>query len=209
MEHLKCCFSAVSSTLQIYRMLPPLLRMLPLPFQKAFQNMNMLRKSLADQVSQHKKSCVPGEPRDLIDCYLDEMEKVPQYMFNHQCPLLAYTPQYKLESLLAQGHQEVAYNWLLYLTRSESWAMQGFPSSGYKRLIRVDQVPVACLYNSSAALLIDWQEKRDGWYFAVLNTIQILQSTYPIMWSTQGRCVRPNIQNLFPSFHWRPDYQGD
>ncbi|KAJ8272078.1 hypothetical protein COCON_G00109370 [Conger conger] len=42
---------------------------------KAFQNMNMIRKSLADQVSQHKESRVPGEPRDLTDCYLDEMEK--------------------------------------------------------------------------------------------------------------------------------------
>ncbi|XP_061100601.1 cytochrome P450 2F5-like [Conger conger] len=53
----------------------PLLRTLPLPFQKAFQNMRMIRKSLADQVSQHKESRVPGEPRDLIDCYLDELEK--------------------------------------------------------------------------------------------------------------------------------------
>ncbi|XP_061102917.1 cytochrome P450 2F2-like [Conger conger] len=53
----------------------PLIRNLPLPFQKAFQNMNMIRKSLADQVSQHKESRVPGEPRDLTDCYLDEMEK--------------------------------------------------------------------------------------------------------------------------------------
>ncbi|XP_061101351.1 cytochrome P450 2F5-like isoform X2 [Conger conger] len=53
----------------------PLVRNLPLPFQKAFQNMRMIRKSLADQVSQHKESRVPGEPRDLIDCYLGEMEK--------------------------------------------------------------------------------------------------------------------------------------
>ncbi|KAG5849403.1 hypothetical protein ANANG_G00110020 [Anguilla anguilla] len=58
----------------IYEMLP-LLRHLPLPFQKAFQNMNMIKKSLADQVSQHKESWVPGEPRDLTDCYLDEMDK--------------------------------------------------------------------------------------------------------------------------------------
>ncbi|XP_035272683.1 cytochrome P450 2F2-like isoform X3 [Anguilla anguilla] len=58
----------------IYEMLP-LLRHLPLPFQKAFHNMNMVRKSLADQVSQHKESWVTGEPRDLTDCYLDEMDK--------------------------------------------------------------------------------------------------------------------------------------
>ncbi|XP_064193459.1 cytochrome P450 2D3-like isoform X2 [Anguilla rostrata] len=58
----------------IYEMLP-LLRHLPLPFQKAFHNFNMVRKSLADQVSQHKESWVTGEPRDLTDCYLDEMDK--------------------------------------------------------------------------------------------------------------------------------------
>ncbi|XP_061100599.1 cytochrome P450 2F2-like isoform X2 [Conger conger] len=53
----------------------PLLRNLPLPFQKAFENISMIRKSLGDRVSQHKESRVPGEPRDLTDCYLDEMEK--------------------------------------------------------------------------------------------------------------------------------------
>ncbi|XP_035272682.1 cytochrome P450 2F5-like isoform X2 [Anguilla anguilla] len=58
----------------IYEMLP-LLRHLPLPFQKAFHNVKMVRKSLADQVSQHKESWVTGEPRDLTDCYLDEMDK--------------------------------------------------------------------------------------------------------------------------------------
>ncbi|KAJ8336614.1 hypothetical protein SKAU_G00378340 [Synaphobranchus kaupii] len=58
----------------IYDMLP-LLRHLPLPFQKVFQNGNKMRKSLGEQVSQHKKSRVPGEPRGLTDCYLDEMEK--------------------------------------------------------------------------------------------------------------------------------------
>ncbi|XP_035272690.1 cytochrome P450 2F5-like [Anguilla anguilla] len=58
----------------IYEMLP-LLRHLPLPIQKAFQKANMIRESLADQVSQHKEPRVPGEPCDLTDCYLDEMDK--------------------------------------------------------------------------------------------------------------------------------------
>ncbi|XP_061101011.1 cytochrome P450 2F2-like isoform X3 [Conger conger] len=58
----------------IYEMLP-LLRYLPLPFQKVFENRIILKKPLGDQVSQHKEYRVPGEPRDLIDCYLDEMEK--------------------------------------------------------------------------------------------------------------------------------------
>ncbi|KAJ8247386.1 hypothetical protein GJAV_G00245790 [Gymnothorax javanicus] len=58
----------------IYDMLP-MLRSLPLPFREAFLNCKMIRESMADQVSRHKKTRVPGEPRDLIDCYLDEMEK--------------------------------------------------------------------------------------------------------------------------------------
>ncbi|XP_061101010.1 cytochrome P450 2F2-like isoform X2 [Conger conger] len=42
---------------------------------KVFENRIILKKPLGDQVSQHKEYRVPGEPRDLIDCYLDEMEK--------------------------------------------------------------------------------------------------------------------------------------
>ena len=60
-----------------------MLRFLPMPCLKVIENYNILKEMAVDQVSQHKNSWVPGEPRDLIDCYLDEMEKVPQYMFNH------------------------------------------------------------------------------------------------------------------------------
>ncbi|XP_023682988.1 cytochrome P450 2F2-like [Paramormyrops kingsleyae] len=53
----------------------PLVRSLPLPFQKAFQNTAVLKKMAADMIAQHKSTRDPGEPRDLIDCYLDEIEK--------------------------------------------------------------------------------------------------------------------------------------
>ncbi|XP_008291063.1 cytochrome P450 2F2-like isoform X2 [Stegastes partitus] len=43
----------------------PSIRKLPLPFSKAFKQMK------------HKKTRVPGEPRDFIDCYLDELGKRP------------------------------------------------------------------------------------------------------------------------------------
>ncbi|XP_036399225.1 cytochrome P450 2D15-like isoform X2 [Megalops cyprinoides] len=53
----------------------PLLRGFPLPFRKAFQNMETVLKFTADLVAQHKKTRIPGDPRDFVDCYLDEVEK--------------------------------------------------------------------------------------------------------------------------------------
>uniref|UniRef100_A0A3B3V4T9 Cytochrome P450 2J6-like n=1 Tax=Poecilia latipinna TaxID=48699 RepID=A0A3B3V4T9_9TELE len=52
----------------------PLIRPLRLPYNKAFQNtfINISRRL----VDEHKKSRVPGEPRDFVDCYLDELDKV-------------------------------------------------------------------------------------------------------------------------------------
>lgn len=54
----------------------PLLRRLPLPFRKVFQNYGALKRHATAVVEQHKHTHVPGEPRDVVDCYLDEMEKV-------------------------------------------------------------------------------------------------------------------------------------
>ncbi|KAG5849397.1 cytochrome P450 2F2-like isoform X1 [Anguilla anguilla] len=53
----------------------PLLRFLPLPCLKAYENYKILKEATAAQVSQHKKSWVQGKPRDIVDCYLDEIEK--------------------------------------------------------------------------------------------------------------------------------------
>ncbi|KAG9352542.1 hypothetical protein JZ751_020956, partial [Albula glossodonta] len=53
----------------------PVVRNLPLPFQKAFKKFEVLKDAVKDLISQHKMSWVPRQPRDLLDCYLDEMEK--------------------------------------------------------------------------------------------------------------------------------------
>uniref|UniRef100_A0A3P8PNZ6 Cytochrome P450, family 2, subfamily X, polypeptide 9 n=1 Tax=Astatotilapia calliptera TaxID=8154 RepID=A0A3P8PNZ6_ASTCA len=53
----------------------PLIRYLPLPFRKVFNNAEALENLVADFVREHKKTRVPGEARDFIDCYLDELEK--------------------------------------------------------------------------------------------------------------------------------------
>uniref|UniRef100_A0AAY4DZH9 Cytochrome P450 2F2-like n=1 Tax=Denticeps clupeoides TaxID=299321 RepID=A0AAY4DZH9_9TELE len=53
----------------------PMLRGLPLPFQRAFKNFDKLKEMSCNMISQHKKTRTPGQPRDFIDCYLDELEK--------------------------------------------------------------------------------------------------------------------------------------
>ncbi|XP_023995583.1 cytochrome P450 2D15-like [Salvelinus sp. IW2-2015] len=53
----------------------PLLRRLPLPFQRVFDNYRALKKHTVEIVEQHKHTRAPGEPRDVVDCYLDEMDK--------------------------------------------------------------------------------------------------------------------------------------
>ncbi|XP_065147819.1 cytochrome P450 2F2-like [Paramisgurnus dabryanus] len=53
----------------------PILRNLPLPFKKAFDNVKEIKEMTLKLINEHKKTSVPGEPRDFIDCYLDELDK--------------------------------------------------------------------------------------------------------------------------------------
>ncbi|XP_029289152.1 cytochrome P450 2F2-like [Cottoperca gobio] len=53
----------------------PIIRSLPLPFNKAFKNVETCQKLAINLVNEHKNTRVPGEPRDFVDCYLDRMDK--------------------------------------------------------------------------------------------------------------------------------------
>ncbi|XP_054865444.1 cytochrome P450 2F2-like isoform X2 [Amphiprion ocellaris] len=53
----------------------PFIRKLPLPFNKAFKNVKRSSELVLRLLNEHKKTRVPGEPRDFLGCYLDEMEK--------------------------------------------------------------------------------------------------------------------------------------
>uniref|UniRef100_A0AAQ5XRP9 Cytochrome P450, family 2, subfamily X, polypeptide 9 n=1 Tax=Amphiprion ocellaris TaxID=80972 RepID=A0AAQ5XRP9_AMPOC len=53
----------------------PFIRNLPLPFNKAFKYAKISSDLVRHLLNEHKKTRVPGEPRDFLDCYLDEMEK--------------------------------------------------------------------------------------------------------------------------------------
>ncbi|XP_061773417.1 cytochrome P450 2F2-like [Nerophis ophidion] len=53
----------------------PMIRSLPLPFMKAFENVKTCQKIARRVLAEHKSTKVTGQPRDFMDCYLDELEK--------------------------------------------------------------------------------------------------------------------------------------
>ncbi|XP_053174988.1 cytochrome P450 2F2-like [Scomber japonicus] len=53
----------------------PMIRSLPLPFSKAFKNVATCQKIAKRVLAEHKRTRVTGEPRDFVDCYLEELEK--------------------------------------------------------------------------------------------------------------------------------------
>ncbi|KAM4573471.1 cytochrome P450 2F2-like [Odontesthes bonariensis] len=53
----------------------PVIRNLPLPFRKAFKNYETCQNIVKKLLNEHKRTRVPGEPRDFVDCYLDELAK--------------------------------------------------------------------------------------------------------------------------------------
>ncbi|KAM4618918.1 cytochrome P450 2F2-like [Polymixia lowei] len=53
----------------------PMIRRLPLPFMKAFKNIEACQKLSSGLVKEHMNTRVPEKPRDFIDCYLDELDK--------------------------------------------------------------------------------------------------------------------------------------
>ncbi|CAH2324616.1 cytochrome P450 2J6-like [Pelobates cultripes] len=52
-----------------------LIHYLPLPHQKLFGNMKSIFAFLENVLEEHKSTRVLGEPRDYIDCYLEELDK--------------------------------------------------------------------------------------------------------------------------------------
>ncbi|KAL3061966.1 hypothetical protein OYC64_009980 [Pagothenia borchgrevinki] len=53
----------------------PMIRSLPLPFRRAFKNVKTCQALALPVVQEHKKTRVPGQPRDFVDCYLDRLDK--------------------------------------------------------------------------------------------------------------------------------------
>ncbi|KAF3855254.1 hypothetical protein F7725_023309 [Dissostichus mawsoni] len=53
----------------------PMIRSLPLPFRRAFKNVKTCQDLALTVVQEHKKTRVPGQPRDIVDSYLDRLDK--------------------------------------------------------------------------------------------------------------------------------------
>uniref|UniRef100_H3CMS2 Cytochrome P450, family 2, subfamily X, polypeptide 9 n=1 Tax=Tetraodon nigroviridis TaxID=99883 RepID=H3CMS2_TETNG len=53
----------------------PLVRYLPLPFRKAFKNVETIENLVEGVIAEHKKTRISGDPRDFVDCYFDELNK--------------------------------------------------------------------------------------------------------------------------------------
>ncbi|KAL2077138.1 hypothetical protein ACEWY4_026642 [Coilia grayii] len=53
----------------------PVLRVLPLPFRRVFQNYQLLREHMQKVIRQHQLSTHTHPPRDMVDCYLQEIHK--------------------------------------------------------------------------------------------------------------------------------------
>ncbi|XP_072278839.1 cytochrome P450 2J4-like [Pyxicephalus adspersus] len=51
---------------------------LPLPHQKVIRNIKVIFGFLRNVLEEHKRTRVPNQPRDYIDCYLDEVDKEKQ-----------------------------------------------------------------------------------------------------------------------------------
>ncbi|XP_027711374.1 cytochrome P450 2F2-like isoform X2 [Vombatus ursinus] len=68
---------------QMYNMFPSVMDWVPGPHQRIFHNFELLRAFIYDQIWKHQKSRKPREPRDFIDCFLDQIDKEKQDPWSH------------------------------------------------------------------------------------------------------------------------------
>jgi hypothetical protein len=61
---------------QLYNGFPCIMKYLPGPHQKIFRNWGKLKLFVSHIVKKHEKDWNPDEPRDFIDAFLIEMQKV-------------------------------------------------------------------------------------------------------------------------------------
>ncbi|KAA0706603.1 Cytochrome P450 2J5 [Triplophysa tibetana] len=64
----------ISTWGRLYDQFPTLMSLLPGKHQTAFASMSKLKPFIQEEIRKHKKDRDPFNPRDYIDCYLDEIE---------------------------------------------------------------------------------------------------------------------------------------
>lgn len=64
---------------QLYNTFPALMSRLPGKHRTTFANLSKLKLFFKEEIRKHKEDRTPSSPRDYIDCYLDEIEKVTNF----------------------------------------------------------------------------------------------------------------------------------
>ncbi|XP_021042358.1 cytochrome P450 2F3-like [Mus pahari] len=68
---------------ETYNMFPSFMEWIPGPHHRIFKNFQELRLFISEQIQWHRQSRQTGEPRDFIDCFLDQMDKEQQDLESH------------------------------------------------------------------------------------------------------------------------------
>uniref|UniRef100_A0A665THJ9 Uncharacterized protein n=1 Tax=Echeneis naucrates TaxID=173247 RepID=A0A665THJ9_ECHNA len=69
---------------QLYNAFPMLMKHFPGPHHTVRKTYSEVLKLLKTEIDQHKKDLDPSEPRDFIDCYLNEIQKVMDSVFHEE-----------------------------------------------------------------------------------------------------------------------------
>ncbi|XP_069088664.1 cytochrome P450 2J2-like isoform X1 [Pleurodeles waltl] len=66
----------VSVSTQLYNAFPQIMKFLPGSYRKVFKNWKIIKMFVKKMIEKHREHWNPSEPRDFIDCYIAEMEKL-------------------------------------------------------------------------------------------------------------------------------------
>ncbi|XP_070616593.1 cytochrome P450 2J5-like [Erythrolamprus reginae] len=143
----------------------PLVRRLPLPHQKILTNARKMFALIEKEMEEHKATLIPGEPRDFVDAYLEEIQK----------------PERKGSSFEEEQLRVLLFDLLIAGTETTSVTLQwavlylvAFPEIQEKCWKEIDTV----LGNKAK---VDCEDRvRLPYTNAVIHEIQRLSSTVPL-----------------------------
>ncbi|XP_048833580.1 cytochrome P450 2J2-like isoform X7 [Brienomyrus brachyistius] len=72
----ECVYLAGSTRAQLYNLWPRLFDYVPGPHQTIFSNYDQITTFLKEEIAKHKKDWDPSDPRDFVDAYFGEMDKM-------------------------------------------------------------------------------------------------------------------------------------
>lgn len=113
---LYCCLPTTYSKFfffffQIFNLFP-FIKHFPGPHQKIYQNAEELKGFIREAVQEHRETLDPDNPRDFIDAYLLEIEKVRYHHDNPLQKLYSLVFDGTVSSLDLERHFEVLYKQL-------------------------------------------------------------------------------------------------